>query len=118
MVQQENRITVNVSGSRLEKGAQGTPDYPCAGYFADGTEKDTVEVPWHYHSELEYIHVLAGEKQVDVPGHSFHMQAGDGLLLNAGTLHHFLTAPKCVFHSLVFSPALLYGSDASVLYKK
>lgn len=118
MVTHETDVVVLVSRTRQELRRQGTPDFPCAGYYADGTEPESIEIPWHAHPEFEIIQVLEGEKRVQVPGRSFMLKAGQSVFFNSGVLHYACTERGCRFRSLVFSPALLYGSEASAICQK
>ncbi len=42
---------------------------------------------WHYHKEVEFIYVLKGKHEMYTPQTTYHLKAGDVLLLGSSQLH-------------------------------
>lgn len=100
-----------------ELAEHGTPLFPAACYYDNISE---VEVPWHWHNELEVLVVVAGTARVAVGGTNCIVKQGEGCFINAGVLHGVWPegAESCRLRSLVFHPRLVGGSVDSILWQK
>lgn len=95
----------------------GTPLFPVACYYDNISE---MEVPWHWHDELEFLVVKTGTARVSVNGTDYMVKQGEGFFINTGVLHGAWregTNP-CYLHSVVFHPRLVGGSVDSILWQK
>lgn len=101
-----------------ELQAHGSPEFPCAGYASAYSDRPGEDIPWHWHEELEIIHITQGALTVRIPSEEFLVEAGDTLVINGNILHYGIGAPTCALRSLVFHPALITGSDSSVYSAK
>lgn len=112
MALQECLIHVNQDNKELRP--HGSPAFPIAGYEYDYTDAPEDVVTWHWHEELEFVYAVSGTMQVRIPSETFHLQAGDVLLINANMLHYAIAEPACHLRSLVFHPLLVEGSADAV----
>lgn len=63
-------------------------------------------MPYHWHEELEFIHILEGTFEVCLNDVTTTAAAGDLLIANSGCLHGG-TPHACIYECLVFSAGLL-----------
>ncbi|MGN1388726.1 MAG: AraC family ligand binding domain-containing protein, partial [Bulleidia sp.] len=108
-----SHIITDDSGRELE--LHGTMSFPVACYYTDSGSEP---VPPHWHNEFEIILVVRGEMMVQAQMKQFRLPAGTGIFVNSNILHGasgFI--PDTCFHSLVFSPALIGGSEQSIFWK-
>lgn len=104
--------------SRMKELARhGTEGFPVAVYHDDLVR---LEVPWHWHEELEVLLVSSGAMELSVGGERLAMRRGDGIFINTGILHACRCRAEegCRLHSLVFHPRLVGGSTGSVFWEK
>lgn len=94
----------------------GTREFPVACYHDDLTEMD---VPWHWHEELEVAVVTEGQAEFAVSGRCVILQTGEGCFLNQNVLHGAWKTCQdtCRLHSIVFHPRLI-GAPDSVFWRK
>ena len=95
----------------------GTPLFPVACYHDNLGE---VEVPWHWHDELELLIVESGTARVSVNRTDYVVNQGEGFFINTGALHGVWKAAEgpCYLRSVVFHPRLVGGSVDSILWQK
>ena len=100
----------------LELVQHGTTDFPIACYHDNLGE---MEVPWHWHEELEAAVITEGCALVAAGNEKYTVHAGEGIVINSGILHGAwdVDASGCRFHSMVFHPRLVGGSIDSVFYQ-
>ena len=46
------------------------------------------DIPWHWHDEFEFGHILGGSMQYKTNHHEFILHEGDGIFVNSGVLHY------------------------------
>lgn len=112
MALQECGLHMNRSYKELQ--AHGSPEFPCAGYAKVYSNRPGEDIPWHWHEELEIIHITRGTLTVRIPSAEFQVQAGNTIVINGNMLHYGIGAPTCDLRSLVFHPILITGNDSSV----
>jgi AraC-like DNA-binding protein len=78
----------------------GTADFP-AGYYHVTESHPQYAMPYHWHEELELIHIISGTFHVTINETTRNAVPGDILLVNSGGLH------DCVYECLVFPVSLL-----------
>nr|WP_208420440.1 AraC family transcriptional regulator [Paenibacillus lupini] len=49
--------------------------------------KDDDLTNWHYHRQLELLYIMKGKLEVDVEEESYHLEAGDVIIIGASQLH-------------------------------
>lgn len=114
-------LQVPSAGSRRdgrELRLHGTPEFPCAGYLTIMHGRDTDDIGWHWHEELEVVYVQAGSIRFYAPGATMELEAGCGAFINANVLHMAHADEFCELHSLVFRKELLTGGDDTVFAKR
>ena len=116
MALQMSGLTLN--STRRELKAHGTVDFPCAGYSKLYTDRADDVVFWHWHDEMEIMNERTGRLIVRVPQKTYLLNEGEAVVVNADVLHYAAADPLCRLDSLVFSPALITGSDQSVYAQK
>lgn len=109
---------LNLTRDLKELQPHGTLEFPCAGYSEVYTDKQQDIIPWHWHEELEIAYVQEGCLEVRIPSKTVVVHAGDLFVINSNVLHTASAVPECTLHSLVFHPALVWGSETSVFAKK
>ncbi len=67
----------------------------------------------HWHDDLEFISVLSGNMDYNVNGEILHLQAGQGIIVNARQLHYGFSSEhkECVFYCVLLHPMLLCTSQ-------
>ncbi len=67
----------------------------------------------HWHDDLEWISVLSGDMNYNVNGEVFHLEAGQGIWVNAKQLHYGFSPAhrECIFTCVVLHPMLLCASQ-------
>lgn len=116
MALQECGLNLNKVSRELQP--HGSIEFPCAGYCSYHTDRQEDRIPWHWHEEMEIIYIEQGQMHVEIPSNSFLLEKGDGIIINSNILHYAAAALECELHSLVFSPALISGSEDFVFAKK
>ena len=105
-----------VDGRGRELVEHGTTAFPVACYHDDFRQMD---VPWHWHEELEAVLISEGSCTVAAGNEKFVLQEGEGFFINSEVLHGAWNGADsgCRFHSLVFHPRLVGWSLDSVFYQ-
>lgn len=95
----------------------GTALFPVACYHDD---LSVMDVPWHWHDELEAFVVESGTARAAVNGEEHIVRRGEGIFVNTGALHGVWPVGEetCRLYSLVFHPRLVGGSVDSILWQK
>ncbi len=67
----------------------------------------------HWHDDLEFISVLSGSMDYHVNGETVHLQAGQGIVVNARQIHYGFSAAhkECAFYCVLLHPMLLCASQ-------
>ncbi len=67
----------------------------------------------HWHDDLEFISVLSGSMDYNVNGEILHLEAGQGIIVNARQIHHGFSAAhnECEFYCILLHPMLLCTSQ-------
>ncbi|MHA6482465.1 helix-turn-helix domain-containing protein [Paenibacillus sp. strain BS8-2] len=58
-----------------------------ASIFTQPVEQNTFVPLWHYHKEVEFILVLDGVHEIDMPAHSHVLNTGDVLVIGSSQIH-------------------------------
>lgn len=111
------RCGLNLNRDRRELKPHGTLDFPCAVYSSEHAEFLYDEFPWHWHEEMEFIHLTEGKLKLQVPGKILYVQKGESIFINSRILHCGIAEDSCEKLSVVFHPELM-GGDASIFAQK
>lgn len=90
-----------------EKKDHGTQDFPLEFYHVD-RDHPRYEMPFHWHRELEIIHILQGRFTAYLNEEMHAARAGDFLFIPPGAIHGG-TPEDCVYECVVFDPDRLLG---------
>lgn len=116
MALQECGLNLNKVSKELQP--HGSLAFPCAGYSSYYTDRQEDIIPWHWHEEIEIVHIESGQMKIKIPSKSFLLEKGDCIFINSNTLHYGAAVGECKLRSLVFGPALIAGNDDLVFAKK
>lgn len=99
-----------------EDRMHGTPGFPMRVYWNDFSTYVAGQVPWHWHEELEFCVIARGNVTFSLPGDEICLSEGQGIFINANTLHHMVPAGEeaAYMFSVVVHPGML-GSDKGFL---
>lgn len=112
---------VQVDENLYEIRQHGHRDYPVGMYQVNVKENHMHIVPWHWHKEVELIHILEGCGKFLASDDSFLLYPGDSLFINSEVMHGFQIAEgyeNCIFISIVFDPGYLIHPTETSLYAK
>lgn len=112
------KCALNVNNKNKELQPHGTLEFPCAGYASTHTDSIRDFISWHWHEEVEVIHITKGNMKLQVLNEAFSVREGEIAVINANMLHAASGDPYCELQSLVFSPLLLTGNMNSVFASK
>lgn len=76
------------------------------------------DIPWHWHDEFEFGHILGGSMQYKTNHHEFILHEGDGIFVNSGVLHYLHPlepAEEVRLQSQFFDRSFLAGASGSIL---
>lgn len=104
-------------GQKKELKEHGTVAFPVACYACD---TQTVNVPWHWHDELEAVIVEKGSAIIEFASAKRVVPTGSGCFINAGVLHSLKKTKdtEIMEHSIVFHPLFIGGSRDSIFWQK
>lgn len=105
-----------LSKAYREDRMHGTPGFPMRVYWNDFSTYVAGQVPWHWHEELEFCVITQGNVTFSLPGDEICLSEGQGIFINANTLHHMVPAGEeaAYMFSVVVHPGML-GSDKGFL---
>ncbi len=108
--------SVHVDETGRDIAHHGTDAFPVASYHDDLSKYD---IAWHWHEEMEAIVLTQGSMVIAAGNRKYTLQEGEGFFINSGALHGAwsLDTTGCQFHSLVFHPRLVGGSNDSVFFQ-
>ena len=89
---------------------RGSPDFPLENYFIDRNHP-RYEMPYHWHAEMELLHVISGRFFLTIDEESFSLAAGDTVYIAPGRLHGG-KPEQCVYACIVFDAHQLLKTNA------
>lgn len=112
-----NECAVVTNSQKRQLREFGSPQFPIQ---CSDVNLDEMEVPWHWHDEMELEFIASGNAQVSIGGSSYILHEGQGVFINAGVLHSFshTETQNCHINAMVFHPRLIGGSMESVFWQK
>lgn len=107
---------VETDARQRQLKAFGSPQFPV---YCSDVDMDTMDVPWHWHDELELDVPVSGKIRLSVDGREWILEPGEGMFLNTGVVHGIWPASSehCRLHAIVFHPRLVGGSPESVYWQ-
>ena len=118
----EDTVEMITDDTLREMKSHGTADFPFQYYIETFDWKRRESIEWHWHNEIEFVHVLDGVIECHMGEQTICMKKGDALFINSGVIHRY-QAPenckqsKCQFSDIIFSPELIAPSS-SAIYRK
>ena len=105
-----------LSKAYREDRMHGAPGFPMRVYWNDFSTYVAGQVPWHWHEELEFCVITQGNVTFSLPGDEICLSEGQGIFINANTLHHMVPAGEeaAYMFSVVVHPGML-GADKGFL---
>lgn len=100
-------IKINRDGSEIiQYDEMGIPIYIREGYLSAYPDYRAL---CHWHEDVEFIYVLAGEMDYYINGKSVLLKQGDSIAINSGRLHYgYSTRRKdCHFYCIILHPSLI-----------
>ena len=97
-----------INSKGQESRPRGTIAFPMEYYNIDTSVPD-YNLPYHWHTEFEFIHVLRGEYTIFAGTKEYDLKAGDFFLLSSNVIHGDSEEfrGECVYESLVFDPSMM-----------
>lgn len=113
MITENGPIRVSATGEEL--WGHGTRAFPCGCY---NTDIPVLEVPWHWHDELEFVCVRRGTFTYAAAGMRFPVHEGDAVFVNSGVPHAEFDyeGTRALEGSLVCDARMLFGRQTSALW--
>lgn len=70
-------------------------------------------IPEHWHEDIEILYVIEGTLDGIVNGQTFHLNSGEGILINSKRIHanHSSLGDTCTFYCILLHPAYLRASN-------
>ena len=113
-----NQLTLsdNLQEIPVNKGKS----FPLSTHYVDLGKWRTSAVPWHWHSELEFLWLIRGSLKVFTAHQEYTLAEGEGCFVNRNVLHQMARLPKtqAVFLSQLWDVSLLGGARGSVFEQK
>lgn len=99
-----------------EKTQHGEPGFPMIVYLNDFTTYVAEMIPWHWHEEVEFVVVTQGTVEFSVGTGQFLLKAGEGIFINADTLHSMAPSgsERAYMFSVLVNPGIL-GTERGAL---
>ena len=94
--------------------------FPLSAHYVDLGKWRTSAIPWHWHSELEFLWLIRGNLKVLTAHQEYTLSEGDGCFVNHNVLHRMARLPKtqAVFLSQLWDVSLLGGARGSIFEQK
>lgn len=112
-------IKIQTDQNQKELTGHGTMQFPLQINHDHLNDYSDRYVCCHWHEEFEIPVIIRGKIRYQVREHAFDLNPGDGLLINSRVPHTIMALgeEEPVILNTIFSPALLYGTPASVIYQ-
>ena len=108
-------MKIHVRENQMEEIEGITPEFP---YTCHHVDMRTTRVPWHWHEEVEFDRVKAGEVRLRLGGRVLSFAKGEGYFTNANVLSSLEGSHDAVLESHIFHPVFLTGHFHSVFETK
>jgi len=107
--------SMRLKADKQELINHGSKDFPIQ-YYVNSINKETGGVPLHWHPRAEFFTVYKGRVRVRVGSAEFTLNTGEGIFVNANTLHSYSQADSadCLCPDIVFSEELISPLNSAV----
>lgn len=100
--------------SMMELVPHGSSTFPFQYYYEDVGKFDNRCIDWHWHKEFELVSVTEGLLQCSVGNINHILEAGDGIFINSGIIHRFLSAGTAVIPNVLFASDFIAPENSSI----
>lgn len=114
------KMQLSINENLYEDKTHGNFPFPFEIGIVDLSSFDQGFMACHWHPELEFTIVLEGAVEYQVNETIYRLSKGDGLFVNANSLHTaraYKDSPG-IFMVFVFNPVLIYGYEGSAVKTK
>lgn len=106
---------IKVNQQQMQEVEGMTMEYP---YVMHKVNAENVQIPWHWHEELEFTYIVKGKKQVLTTGQIYEFQEGEAFFTNTNALCLMKNIGKCEIESHLFHSTFLTGHFRSIYETK
>jgi len=103
--------------SMMELVSHGSSTFPFQYYYEDVGKFDNKCIDWHWHREFELVSVTEGILQCSIGNINYILEAGDGIFINSGVIHRFLSAGTAVIPNVLFASDFIAPENSSIYDK-
>lgn len=107
---------ITTDDSLMETVSHGSLDYPFHFYYENMDMFDFNCIDWHWHTELEFVHIESGTVTMWVGDQDFTLNEGDAIFINTKILHKFYSPCAASIPNFLFCLPLSLPTTA--LYSK
>ena len=110
--------TIILDDNQYEKINGMTPEFP---FVVENVDMTSLEVPWHWHEEVEFKYVISGNLRVKTDKEEYLLKAGEAGFTNSDVIEMTEAVDKTEPSealTILFHPALISGHFQSVFEKK
>ena len=106
---------IRVNQQQMEEIEGITMEYP---YVMHKLNAEGIQIPWHWHEELEFNYIVKGKMQVFITGQVYEFQEGEAFFINTNTLCFMKNSATCEMESHLFHSTFLSGHFRSIFETK
>ncbi len=106
---------MRLKADKQELVRHGSKDFPIQ-YYVNSITKEAGGVPLHWHPRAEFFTVYKGKVRVRAGSAELTLNAGEGIFVNANTLHSYSQAENtdCLCPDIVFSEELISPLNSAI----
>ena len=112
---------ISVRNKKLEEKVRHSADgFPMKLYWNDFSQYVSQQIPWHWHTELEFAVVCQGEVSISIGTDTLNLVPGDAVFINSNVLHKMIPvgAEPAYLFTIVANPSILSIDPAFLLGSK
>lgn len=107
-----------ITDDTLQSSANnGEPAFPFASYYDEIDRFKERCIAWHWHKEFEFTLVEHGPVTCQIGAESIVLATGDGLFINGGVIHRFVSGGNGIMRDILFAPEFI-APQSSVIFQK
>ncbi len=100
--------------SMMELVTHGSSAFPFQYYYEDVGKFENRCIDWHWHREFELVSVTQGILQCSVGNINYILEPGDGIFINSGMIHRFVSAGTAVIPNVLFASDFIAPENSSI----
>lgn len=106
---QVSRLDLTIKSTLKENRRHGNDSFPLASYWIDQNIAGAPILECHWHDEVEFFYVAAGEVLFQLDTDYFPVRAGEAVFIHSGEIHagHSYNDSTCMYGAIVFDAQLL-----------